>query len=176
MKHYIGIDIGAAGGMCIINEDNKIVEKIALPKIDKEIDIAGIKNILSSYDKKKIIVGFENLRAVFGSSAGSTFKFGFNCGAIESMCIVLEIPYVKVHAKNWQKEAFVGVQEIRKPSKKDKNGKERLGGLETKKMALIAAKRLYPGVDLRQSERAKNPHEGITDALLIGWFMRQKYR
>lgn len=174
MKYYCGIDIGANGGIVILNENNECVLKSVIPKIDTEIDLVSLKKILLFYKDKNIIVGFENLRSIFGVSASANFTFGFNCGVTEAIVSSLEMPYLKIYSKIWQKEAFIGIKEIRKPSKFDKNGKEKLGSLETKKMALIASNRLYPGLDLKATERSKKQHEGMVDALLISWYLIQK--
>jgi hypothetical protein len=44
------------------------------------------------------------------------------------------------------------------------------GKRDCKKMSELAAKRLFPNVDLRATERCKISHDGIVDALLIAYY------
>lgn len=174
-KYYIGIDIGKSGAIVIQDQDGRIVDKQTMPKIGTELDIHALNDILLSYPKEDMICAFEDLHAIFGSSAGSTFSFGHICGVTEALVIANHIPFIKVQAKVWQKEAFQGIPEIRKPSKINKNGTEVKGRLDTKAMAEIASKRLFPSVDTRATERSKKVHDGIIDALLISWWIRKNY-
>jgi hypothetical protein len=52
---------------------------------------------------------------------------------------------------------YVGVQEAKKS-----NGKR-----DTKAMALIACKRIFPDIDLTLTSRANKPHDGYIDAILM---------
>mgnify|MGYP000107824720 CR=1 FL=1 len=177
MRYYIGIDIGKLGAIVIQDIKTNEILTFPMPILANELDVKKLNDFLLPFkDSKETICAFEDLRAIFNVSAKSTFSFGFIAGITEGIVSVLNIPYVKVQAKIWQKQAFLGIKEIRKPSKIDKNGKERKGGLETKQMALLAAKRLYPNTELRATQKSKKEHEGIVDALLISWWLIQNYR
>jgi hypothetical protein len=83
-------------------------------------------------------------------------------------CIALSIPYVKIPAKTWQAKMFIGVEEITKVSK----GKKKR---DTKAMALIAIRRLFPKLKLTFGERAVKPHDGLIDAVLMSEFAKSVY-
>ena len=90
---------------------------------------------------------------------------GHQSGAVEMMAIALRIPYTKIPAKQWQKEMFTGVEEITITGKTSR---------DTKAMALVAAKRLFPGRDFTFTERSTKPHDGYVDALLMSEYGKRK--
>ena len=47
--------------------------------------------------------------------------------------------------------------------------------VDTKAMALMAAKRLFPKVNLIMTERSTTPHDGLVDALLMAEYARRKF-
>ncbi|KKK80116.1 hypothetical protein LCGC14_2826730, partial [marine sediment metagenome] len=122
-------------------------------------------------------VFIEDVHAIFSSAAGATFQFGYVCGAIVMGVAAFDFKYTLVQPKVWQKVIYQGIPEIRKPSFVIKSGKfegqTRKGALDTKKMSLLATKRLFPNEDLRKSDRCKIPHNGIVDALLIAEYGRR---
>ena len=176
MRYAIGIDIGKTGGIVIQDFVDNEIAKFTMPKIGKEFDVHALHELLKPFKGEDCMVGFEDLRAIYGVAAGATFTFGFVAGCTEAIVISLGLPYRKVNPKVWQKQAFLGVPEIRKPSHLNKKGTMIKGGLETKQMAEIASKRLYPNFDSRATERCKNAHDGIVDALLISWWVSQNYK
>lgn len=178
IRYNIGIDLGKGGAIVVIDNKTNEIEKVIMPLIKgtKELDVAEIINILKIFDPKESFVSFEDVRAIFGAMAGATFTFGFVAGATEAAVISLGFQFRKVNPKVWQKLAFAGVPEIRKPDTKDKNGKVIKGRVDTKAMALLASKRLFPDFDGRATERSRNAHDGIIDALLIAWYITQTYK
>lgn len=166
----IGIDPGLNGGFAILKDDGSI-ETFKMPLIIAGIlDIKLIANILKKYKSKDCFLVLENVHALFGSSAAATFTFGHVCGALESLVVLSEIPFIKCGPKEWQKLAYLGIKEIRKPSKIDAKGKEKKGAIETKMMSLVAATRLYPNADYHKTPKSKKEHDGIVDALLIAHY------
>jgi hypothetical protein len=173
--YSIGIDIGKNGAIIVQDLITGEITKHIMPLLGNEIDVKSLYDILLPYKDKKCMCGIEDLHAIFGSSAKSTYSFGFIAGATEAIIISLGIPYAKIQAKVWQKEAFRGIKEIRKNSTLNKNGVEVKGKLDTKAMALLASKRLYPKFDSTPSERSKKAHDGIVDALLISDYIINNY-
>jgi hypothetical protein len=170
MKTYIGIDIGKKGAICVLSSDLS-VEFNKIPLIKDQIDYAFLFDMIQNMQSKCITssgmnptVVFEKLGVIFGSSKTTAFSMGYQSGAVEMMCIALGLPYVKVNAKDWQKEMFQGVPEITKTGKTSR---------DTKAMALIAAKRLYPKTNLVFSG-SKKEHDGLVDALLIAGYAQRK--
>lgn len=158
-KIYMGIDIGLHGAIVIMNGDE--IEGKAMPLSGKSIDPQTIVAAMQ-YVKPDHVV-FEKLGVIFGTSKATAFSMGYQCGVIETACVSLKIPYTMVPAKQWQKDIYTGIVEVKKS-----NGKR-----DTKAMALIACKRLFPNIDLTLTDRAKKPHDGYVDAILIAeWAKR----
>jgi hypothetical protein len=175
----IGIDPGKNGAIVFLQEDGKVAVKHKMPTIGKVLDINALKGILS-IPYLDVHVFIEDVHAIYGSAAGATFEFGFVCGAIQGVVTALGLKHTLVQPKRWQKEIYQGIPEIRKPPitilKGKRTGQTIKGKLDTKKMSELAAKRLFPDVDLRASERCKIPHDGIVDALLIAEYGRRLLR
>src|ERR1019366_4263591 len=106
---------------------------------------------------------FEKLGVIFGSSKQTAFSMGAQSGAIEMACICQNIPYTKVRAVDWQKAMFTGLDLITKPSKTAGAKPVR----DTKAMALVAVKRIFPELKLTFGDRATVPHDGLIDAVLM---------
>jgi len=60
---------------------------------------------------------------------------------------------------------FTGVEEITITGKSTR---------DTKAMALVAAKRLFPGRDFKLTDRSTKPHDGMVDALLMSEYGKRK--
>jgi hypothetical protein len=167
-KIYIGIDIGKSGAIAIISRYGIVTHE--MPKISNELDYHSLNKILRSYvthsslDSEKPYVIFEKLGVIFGSGKSTAFSMGHQSGAVEMSCVANDIPYTKVRAVDWQKQMFQGVQEITKTgsSKKD-----------TKAMALVAIKRIFPDLKLTFGTRATKPHDGLVDAVLMAEYARR---
>lgn len=162
---YIGIDPGKNGYICINYKGS--IEFKRMPLIGKEYDVKELSNIFKTLHTLSDMVTFthcviEDVHAMFGSAAGATFEFGYGVGLLEMALVSNDIAFTKVAPKKWQKQMFEGIPEQKKPSSTGKTMK-----VDTKLMALQAAKRLFPNIDLRDTERAKKPHDGKVDALLI---------
>jgi hypothetical protein len=162
-KLYISIDIGLKGGIAIIKDDLIITHR--MPLIGGKLDLHSLITLLrnpSNLKRTSDIAVFEDLGVIFGTSKATAFSMGRQLGIIEAACTALNIPYIKVKPKEWQKEMFKGVEEI-----KDSKGKR-----QTKKMAEMAIKRLKPELRLT-FEGGKVVHDGLVDAVLIGeWAKR----
>lgn len=162
-KTYIGIDIGKDGAIATITEDGKI-ETVHMPKIRTELDYYELSKIINGHNAARgnVHIVYEKLGVIFGSSKQTAFSMGQQSGAVEMACICQAIPYTKVNAKDWQKQMFQGVDEITKPSK---TGKKAIR--DTKAMALVAVKRIFPELKLTFGDRATKPHDGLIDAVLM---------
>lgn len=181
-EYFIGVDVGKNGAIVVQNNQTNKIDRYLIPLIGKELDINGIRDIFIRYMKVGveepicIHIVVEDVHAIFGVAAGATFTFGFVAGVIEGIISTLQLPYTKVQPKTWQKMMFEGVREVRKPDTKDKNGKIRKGSIDTKAMALLAAKRLFPNFDLLPTPRCTKPHDGIVDALLMSEYCKRNFR
>lgn len=163
-RFTIGIDIGKTAGAFAIQEAGEI-KTFQMPKIGTELDYQAIYQLLEPYEAGNGMCVFEDLGVIFGSSKATALSMGHQAGAIEMACIALSIPFVKVKAKVWQKEMFIGIEEIQRMSKKKMVR-------DTKAMALMAVKRRFPKLKLTFGTVAKVPHDGLVDAVLMSEFAK----
>lgn len=122
-----------------------------------------------------LVCVIEDVHSVFGSSAKSTFNFGFNKGYLIGLLAANKIPYVLVQPKTWQKEIWVNSDMIvnyKKVKIKDKEITKK--EVDTKNTSINAAKRLFPHIDFRKSERCKNLDDNKVDATLMSEYARRK--
>lgn len=161
----VGIDIGKSGAIVWQDGRSPLIQLLPMPMIKNELDIHEINRILSLFDNKNTHVVFEKLGVIFGSSKKTARSMGLQEGAIEALCVAHKLPYTKVPAKTWQKEMFEGLTEMKRTD----------GKRDTKAMALVITKRLFPEVNLLATPRSTVPHDGIVDALLLSEYCRRHY-
>ena len=166
-RRYLGIDIGKAGAVYMLNEDGTEDWRVAMPMIKTTVDWHKLNEILEPYEGFNGMVVFEKLGVIHGSSKKTAFSMGEQYGAVRQCCISHAIRYTEVPAKTWQAEIFQGQEKIFKTGSKSK--------IDTKAMALVAAKRLFPRVNLLMTEKSTVPHDGLVDALLMAEYARRKF-
>lgn len=182
-KTYVGIDIGKDGAIALIRPNGKI-ETHHMPKIKTEIDLPSLVQIIipsTSIDEPSndVHIVFEKLGVIFGSGKSTAFSMGYQSGAVEMACVCQNISYTKVRAVEWQKAMLTGVDEISKTNqfvKLDEEGDETVVSKkirDTKAMALVAIKRIFPTLKLTFGERATKPHDGLIDAVLMAEYARR---
>lgn len=166
-RKYVGIDIGKQGALCILNEDGTEVARSKIPMVKDQVDYHALNRMLECHEGFNGMIVFEKLGVIFGSSKATAFSMGYQAGALEMCCIANAIRYTMVPAKKWQEHMFEGQTKIFKSGIK--------GPLDTKAMALITAKRLFPTTNLLMSEKSTVPHNGFIDALLMAEYARRKF-
>jgi hypothetical protein len=186
-KIWIGCDPGKSGALVAIYSTGQIVmKKVPLVKGTREIDIKEFKNqFLSVFNitdtgelAEEVIVIIEDVHAIAMSSAKSQFQFGRALGILEGIVAALDLPFIKIQPKKWQGTCLEGVPLIFKPSKPKANKKGEMvvsKSNDTKAMALVAAKRLYPGLSFKLTDKCTNDDDGIVDALLIAHYGKLKF-
>ena len=167
MRQYIGIDIGKKGAIYMMNEDGTEDWRVAMPMIKTQVDWHELNAILEPYQMFNGMVVFEKLGVIFGSSKKTAFSMGEQYGAVRQCCIANNLRYTEVPAKKWQAEMFEGQVNILKTGSKSAR--------DTKAMALVAAKRLFPTVNLLMTKASSVPHDGLVDALLMAEYARRKF-
>jgi hypothetical protein len=160
----ISIDPGKNGAIVLSDYSKGIpnqIESWKMPilKNGKDYDIRGISNLISSIENLSLIVT-EDVHSIFGSSAKSNFIFGLGVGIIRALIECSNIPYLLVHPKTWQKEAWQGISKVK----------------DAKKNSQSSVHRLFPHVNLKASSRCTTDHDGIIDAILIGYYAYLKYK
>lgn len=170
-KCYMAIDPGSKG--FIVTQCNGEFSFYSIEDNDlyqlSEI-MAKIRNTYSN-----LVCVIEDVHSVFGSSAKSTFNFGFNKGYLIGLLAANKIPYVLVQPKTWQREIWTNpdmVVNYKKVTIKDKEITKK--EVDTKNTSINAAKRLFPHIDFRKSERCKNLDDNKVDATLMSEYARRK--
>lgn len=170
-KCYIGIDVGAKGYIAIQIDGEWSHVSIA------DCDLYQLSKLFSNIraNNNRISCAIEDVHAIYGSSAKSTFQFGFNKGYLIGLLAANKIPYTLVAPKEWQKEMWGNSDMVvtyktvtikgKQVSKKEVN---------TKQTSINCAKRLFPTMDFRKSERAKNIDDNKVDATLLCEYARRK--
>ena len=161
MSHYIGIDPGLSGGIAYLNEEG-IAQVWTMPILTigtkKEINIKVLSSWLKVNAYACTMVGVETQHAMPKQGVSSMFKIGKGYGIILGILSALEIPFTEVRAGEWQKVMFAGYP------------KE-----NTKDLSKKIAQQLYPAVDFKATSRCTNLHDGMTDAILIATYIKQKH-
>lgn len=172
MKTYIAIDPGKEG-FITIRHDNGLFEFIP-------IDGCNIHNLALKFHQlhlsKDVFAVMEEVHAIFGSSAKATFAFGEINGLLKGLLIATGIPYQLVQPKIWQEEIWINADKVyayKTITDKDGNKKTRKE-VNTKQTSFNAAKRLFPDIDLRKSERCRNWDDNKVDSLLLCEYARRK--
>ena len=146
---YIGIDPGKNGGIAVINDSDNSVDTYTFSE-ERIVAELLIRYILKQ-DCKCVL---EKVNAMPGQGVVSMFNFGQNYGFIQGVLKAYNIPFELVPPQKWKKEFSVT---------SDKN------------TSIEVCKRLFPGVNLKATERCKKDHDGIAEALLIAEYGRRHY-
>ena len=158
MSTFLGIDPGAKGYLCLLDTSDKSIEFVSTTELPhliyKWVMDKNIPNPITA-------VGIEDVHAIFGTSAGSNFSFGFNVGVIRGIIAATGIGLNLVAPKAWQKA--VGV-----PTTKATRGSK-----SVKELVSEAALRLYPHASLYGPKGGLQ--DGKADSLMIAHYLSLKY-
>ena len=143
---YIGVDPGKNGGIAIIDSDGVIAFPFSEERLLIELD-----GIAQEYE---CICYLEHVHAMPKQGVSSTFNFGMNFGFIQGVLKAYKIPYELVTPQKWKKEFSCT---------SDKN------------TSIEVCKRLFPGVNLKATDRCRKDHDGMAEALLIAEYGRRSY-
>lgn len=164
---FIGIDPGANGAVVIIDRHNHL-EFFKIKNENEQCSqiCAFLKTIAS-----KSIVAIEDLHALWGANAASTFSLGWACGFWHGVCDNLGIPVVLVKPKVWQEK--ITVQPVKPkiprgipPKEQRRMRKEHKANV--KAASIAAARVLFPKSDV--------DHDGVADAICIAEWLRQLHK
>jgi len=158
-KAVLGIDPGKDGAMVLLTEDAGIISKFVSPKIGKEIDIASYVREMAAIKQfcedngYQLMAFLENVHAIHGASAVSTFEFGGAAYMARTSLICHGIPHIKINPKQWQKFCWMGIRLQKSP----------------KDNSRLAAMNLFPNEDFKDKGK-RVPHDGLIDATLIAFY------
>lgn len=160
----LGIDPGKDGGFAIL-EDGIVIKTLATPNI-KDVNNNGVVDCVkvSEFIRENAVdkVVIEDVHAIFGTGAKTTFNFGRNVGMVEALILAYGYELIKIKPKEWQLKPWRSV-----PIIKDSKGKK-----DNKARSLKALQIIFPNLDykvLLRTPRCKVAHDGIVDAILIAY-------
>lgn len=154
MSGILAFDPGLSGGSAIRGSDGIVCEP--MPVNEGVLDLASLVRWIEANRGSFQSAYVEQVSSMPGQGVASTFKFGRTYGALEGVLTALKIPYALVTPQKWKKVMLAGVE-----AQEDK-----------KAMSAIAASRIFPQIDFRETERCRKPHSGMVEASLIaeyGW-------
>lgn len=157
-KCTIGIDPGFEGGIAVVRA-GKVKRALVMPTIgsgkSRHYDLVQIREIFLRYATKyELTVAIEKQHVFPKNGAVSSFKLGYGYGQLIGVCMALQIPMIVVTPTTWMKTILVGYP---KRSKKDKP-------------SISFVQQRFPKTKLTKSDKAKKPHDGITDAICIALY------
>lgn len=143
--NILAIDPGQNGATCYLPEkgDIKFLDH-------KNSDSRALYSFMDDCAANLIII--EDVHSLYGMSAKSNFKFGYNLGVVTTISELMAIDLYKVQPKIWQK--YIGCT---KPT-----------GKELKKEIAHIADLLYPSANIRGKRGGLL--DGRSDALMIGHY------
>lgn len=148
MKHWIGIDPGASGALCILYE-NGVTQFIDFA----DTGLSGYINInINSTDL--VMAAVEKVHSMPGQGVKSTFSFGQRLGELEGMLQTLKVGYELVRPQLWQKTCGV-------PPKSGKKGIHQ------------TLSKIYPTAPITGPKGGIK--DGRCDALGIAHYLRKTY-
>lgn len=166
-KTYIGIDPGSKGFVSVLYDTG---ERDFCDLVSNNYhSVADFLRNVSERSKGRVVCCMEEIHAVFGSSAKGTFSFGEVYGVLQGILVTLKIPYHLVSPRVWQKEMRI-TQDIVYSSVKDSVRRK----IDNKPTSINTARRLFPDVDFRRTEKCKKEDDNKCDATLICEYGRRK--
>ena len=142
---YAGLDPGKKGALAVIYEDGR-VEVSPLGGIMLQV-------ILMALGKAKVRMCLERVHSMPKQGVASTFTFGMNYGYIKGLLDAYGVSYQEVPPERWKKEFNLSTD---------------------KKRSIEVAHQLFPGIDLRPTERSRVDNDGMAEALLMAEYARRK--
>lgn len=153
MPTIIGIDPGLKGAVAAVDGDEVLVWPTVI--YGREYDEHWMWDQITLASPARAFV--EQVQAFPKQGRSSAVKIGLGQGLWRMALIANGMSYTIVSPRKWQNVMFAGV------SKQD-----------TKKMSIIAAKRLFPGVSLRRTDKCRVDDHNMADALLIAEYGRRQ--
>lgn len=162
----VGIDPGLDGGLALLTPDGLLLEvmptlgskrskggKTAARGCQREVDAAKVAELLRAWNPTHAIL--EKVGARPGQGVRSMFTFGVGVGVVKGVLGTLGIALTEAAPQAWQKAVCKGLA---------------LG--DPKAAALLRARQLFPRHSFVASERSREPHKGLVDAVLLAEYGR----
>ena len=153
MKIWLGIDPGATGGICVLNEDGEIYLEAYSSRVHDTI-----------YDRCRLAENttirmaiIEKQQAFPGQGVSSMFSLGVNYGGYLAALALFAIPYELVRPAEWQKGMMLKTKK----------------GPQHKREIADVISRKYPTAEIWGPRGGLL--DGLSDALAIADYARRTY-
>ena len=151
MKVFCGIDPGKDGALAILSyRETPII--VPFSETEYANQLRRLSLVTRNGIDGSVFCIVEHVGAMPGQGVTSCFSFGQNFGFILGLLTAYCIPYELVRPQRWKKE---------------------FGCTSDKNTSIEVAQRMFPGVDLRRTEKCKKPHDGIAEALLMASYAKR---
>jgi hypothetical protein len=147
MIGWVGVDPGQGGAAALIDSDGQI-DILDWPGDPGPVADTIKRSWMGRHEIR--LCAIELVHAMPKQGVSSMFKFGVNYGQWQGVFAALNVPYVLVSPREWQRALVL-------PS----------AGANPKERSLTTARRLFPNAELGR----KKDH-GRSDALLLAWWAR----
>lgn len=95
-----GVDPGLKGAMVGIGLYERVVNATPMPVLAGSLHEQGVREWFVEYRPAWVVIEQVNS---FGMGRQSAFNFGMGVGQLRGICSALQIPYILVYPKTWQK-------------------------------------------------------------------------
>lgn len=146
---YVGIDPGARGAMALIDEEDNSAMVIPFEQDQYIETLWAIK-----CEDTPCVCCIEAVHSISGQGIASSFRFGETYGWLIGMLDAIGIPYQPITPQKWKKE---------------------FGLTSDKAQSVEVCKRLFPGVNLKRTERSRKDDDGLAEALLMACYAKRKF-
>lgn len=146
---YIGVDVGAKGGMAAIDENNQI---LMIMPMSRENLVSFARELKSK--NEPMIACIEKVGAMPNQGVTSMFSFGKSAGFIEGVFESFKIPYELITPQKWKKEFGL--------INKDKNG------------SINLCKHLFPEVNLLPTSRCRKESDGMAESAIMAMYAKRR--
>lgn len=149
MSVWVGIDPGQKGGICAIDENQKL-------KVYPMPVIHDLNHLLKKWEIKHAFL--EKSQAMPKQGVSSMFNYGVSYGMLQGLLIANNVSHTLIKPMEWQKLMFQGTAP-------KKNGIKR----NPKDRAIEAANRIFCKTSdyWLANSRCRKPHDGMIDSALI---------
>ena len=167
IEYFMGIDPGLSGALSCIDSSSNVIFTHDMPVVEVEIsgstrrviDLYALKDLMlrvkSDYSHSSIYVFSEQTSPLFKLPAQSNWSLGASDFAIRTAVAFLDLRFVLVRPKMWQKIYNIKTKE----------------DSDTKSQSYQIAKRLFPKAEL-ETKRGR-VLDGRADSLLIAEYGRR---
>jgi len=169
---FLGIDPGLTGFVAMVDGAGKFRGAWAIPTLGgsgakRTYDVKGMSELLHErLYEQPTLVALERQQVNPSKGSGGNYMTGRGYGLVEGMLAAEALPYEVVTPKHWKKAQGVIPPPGGEPKKRRAEGK---------RLAIERAQQLFPGVDLRPTERSRKPSPDKAEALLLADYARKAW-